>query len=49
MQNTPRAHLANLRSTDKELQNQAFSSLIEASEQPVDWAYDVWDELVATR
>lgn len=47
MQNSPRAHLANLRSTDKELQNAAFSYLIEATEKPVDWAYDVWDELVA--
>ena len=42
-----RTHLANLRSEDRELQNAAFFAILEATQKPVDWAYDVWDELVA--
>ncbi len=34
-------------STDRERQNQAYGALLAATEQPVDWAYEVWDELVA--
>jgi hypothetical protein len=40
-------NLANLRSDDKEVQNAAFYQIIEATNQPVDWAYTVWDEMVA--
>jgi len=39
--------IENIHSTDRELQNQAFQSLIAATEGPVDWANEVWDELVA--
>ncbi len=28
------------------MQNKAFSYILEATEVPVDWAYEVWDELV---
>jgi hypothetical protein len=28
------------------LQNQAFSSLLEVTDTPVAWAYEVWDELL---
>ena len=42
-----RTHLDNLWSDDRELQNTAFTSILEATERPVEWAYDVWDELVA--
>jgi hypothetical protein len=42
-----RANLDNIRSADKEIQNKAFSDLLEATDQPVDWAYAVWDEMVA--
>ena len=38
--------LHNLWSTDRELQNNSFSSILEQTNQPVDWAYDVWDELL---
>ncbi|MCW5875671.1 MAG: hypothetical protein KIS85_02200 [Anaerolineales bacterium] len=34
-------------SEDRELQNAAFSRFIEDSNLPVDWAYQVWDEVVA--
>jgi hypothetical protein len=39
-------HLSNLRSEERELQNQAFFYILEATEKPVEWAYEVWDELV---
>jgi hypothetical protein len=42
-----RTNLTNLYSTDRDLQNEAFFATIEATNQPVAWAYEVWDELVA--
>ena len=39
-------HWAHLWSTDRAAQNQSFFALLEATNQPVDWAYEVWDELV---
>jgi hypothetical protein len=42
-----RKHLNNLLSEERDLQNQAFFYILEATEKPVDWAYEVWDELVA--
>lgn len=47
MVDNTQTHLDNLRSEDRELQNTAFFAIIEATENPVEWAYDVWDELVA--
>ncbi len=44
-QNT-RTQIDNIRSTDKDLQNAAYSAVIEATDKPVDWAYDVWDDMV---
>ena len=41
-----RKHIDNLRSQERELQNQAFFYILKATEQPVEWAYEVWDELV---
>lgn len=46
MDKTVRAHLDNIYSEDGGLQNKAYHFLIEATEKPVDWAYEVWDELV---
>jgi hypothetical protein len=46
MDQTIRTHLDNLRSADKDLQNEAYYAIIEATNQPVDWAYDVWDDMV---
>ena len=42
-----RTSLKNLVGEDKELRYQAFLFLLEVTEKPVDWAYDVWDEMVA--
>jgi hypothetical protein len=46
MDSKTQKHLDHLRSEDRELQNQAFSYILKATEKPVDWAYDVWDQLV---
>lgn len=47
MDKTIQTHMTNIWSKDKDLQNAAFTYLVTAAEQPVDWAYDVWDQLVA--
>lgn len=39
-------HLNNLYATDRALQNEAYDALMRATETPVDWAYDAWDDLV---
>jgi len=40
--------LDNLRSPDPDQQNYAFQSLLKATDSPVDWAYEVWDDLLRT-
>lgn len=47
MDKLTRTHLDNIRSKDKELQNKAFFYILNKTEKPVDWAYEVWDEMVA--
>jgi hypothetical protein len=42
-----RNHLDNLQSEDREIQNKAFIDILEMTDQPVDWAYEVWDDMVA--
>ncbi len=37
-----------LRSPSQDRQNQAFQVLLKASDSPVDWAYEVWDDLLRT-
>jgi hypothetical protein len=39
--------LADLNSKDPERQNSAFQSLMKASSEPVDWAYDAWSDLLS--
>jgi len=46
MDDKTRKYIDNLRSEERELQNQAFFHILEETEKPVDWAYEVWDELV---
>jgi hypothetical protein len=48
MDEITRTNLDNLHSSDRELQNTAFFSVLEMTNQPVDWAYQVWEELVQT-
>lgn len=33
-------------SKDRQLQNKAYYEIIELTDKPVDWAYDVWDKLL---
>ena len=47
MDKLTRTHLVNIHSKDRELQNKAFFYILNVTEKPVDWAYDVWDEMIA--
>ena len=47
MDKTTQTQLNNLWSEDRELQNKAFFYIIETTEKPVEWTYEVWDELLA--
>jgi hypothetical protein len=47
MEEVTRTNLENIHSTDKAVQNAAYFAVIEATDKPVDWAYDVWDSMVA--
>jgi len=40
-----RTQLDNICSENGQLQNKAYSFLMEETEKPVDWAYEAWDEL----
>jgi hypothetical protein len=46
MNPTIRAHLDAVRSDEVAAQNEAYTSLMTATEASVDWAYDAWGELV---
>ena len=39
--------LANLHAADKDVQNTAFYALLAMTDQPVSWAYAVWDDMLA--
>ena len=39
-------NLEDLWSTDRDLQNRAFTFILEVTDGPVDWAYEAWDELL---
>jgi hypothetical protein len=43
---TIRDNLNNIRSVDKDLQNKAYTSILDMTDKPVDWAYEAWDEMV---
>lgn len=47
MDTETRVHIAALRSDDKQRRYEAFLSLLQATDTPVDWAYEVWDDLTA--
>lgn len=46
MDKTIRRHLDNMRSSVGQQQNQAYSCLMEQTEQPVERAHEAWDELL---
>jgi hypothetical protein len=41
-----REHFTRLHGTDAESRGASFKHLLELTQQPVDWAYEVWDELL---
>jgi HEAT repeat protein len=41
-----RSHFASILSADRHEQGAAYSHLIEVTGKPVDWAYEVWEELL---
>jgi hypothetical protein len=43
-----REHMNNIHSDDRVLQGKAFRFVLEATDRPVDWAYEVWDDMVKT-
>lgn len=47
MDETTRSNPDNLFSDDRQLQNRAFLAVLEATNEPVPWACEVWDELLA--
>ncbi|MBZ0288231.1 MAG: hypothetical protein K8I30_11505 [Anaerolineae bacterium] len=47
MDTLTRTNLDNLRSEDKDVQNKAYFAVVAATDEPVDWAYDVWDDMLA--
>jgi Family of unknown function (DUF5691) len=47
MDKTTLSHLENLWSENRALQNKAFFHVLDATDKPVDWAYEIWDKLVA--
>ena len=46
MDKTTRANLDKLRSEDADTRYAAYMALLKATDQPVDWAYEAWDELL---
>jgi hypothetical protein len=46
MDDSIRKQIAGIRSGDRTTQGNAFSALMEVTEKPIDWAYEVWDDLL---
>jgi hypothetical protein len=47
MDKTTRATFEGIWSNDRQLQHDAFIDILELTDRPVGWAYEVWDELIA--
>ena len=47
MDETAQTQLKNLWTDDRVRQNQAYNYILEATDKSVNWAYEVWDELLA--
>jgi hypothetical protein len=46
MDKTIQTQIDNIRSEDGDVQNKAYFYILEKTDKPVDWAYEVWDEMV---
>ncbi|WP_256010478.1 hypothetical protein [Desertivirga xinjiangensis] len=47
MDSLTRKHLENLGSPDAKSRNESFNYIIGVTERPVDWAYEVWEDLLS--
>jgi hypothetical protein len=47
MVKTIQTQIDNIRSENRDTQNKAFTYIINLTDKPVDWAYEVWDGMVA--
>lgn len=45
MDSITRSHFENLQSEDKNVRYEAYNNILAATEETVDWAYDVWDQM----
>jgi hypothetical protein len=48
MDEAVKAHLAGIQAGDRTVQGEAFTYLMQATEEPVGWAYEAWDGLLKT-
>ena len=46
MDKSIRTQIDNIRSEDGDAQNKAFIDIINLTDKPVDWAHEVWDEMI---
>jgi hypothetical protein len=46
MDKTIQTQIDNIRSKDADLQNKAFTYILNVTDKPVDWAYEVWDKMI---
>ncbi|MCY9091561.1 hypothetical protein P9E03_08025 [Bacillus mojavensis] len=46
MDSIMKSHFEHLEAKDKNLQLEAFQNIINATKEKVDWAYEVWDQLI---
>ena len=46
MDKTIRTQIDNIRSKNGEIQNKAYSYILEKTDKPITWAYEVWDEMI---
>lgn len=45
MEVSTRTNIENLKTTDRAVQTEAYSAMMAATNEKVEWAYDIWDEL----
>ena len=46
MDKTIQTQIDNIRSEDGDVQNKAYFYILEKTDKPMDWAYEVWDKMV---
>lgn len=46
MDNATKSYFQNLEAKDKNLQYEAFQNIMHATKGKVDWAYEVWDQMI---